>query len=133
MELLPGELIPLLAILGFSATAIIRIIMRADERKLELRLKLKGNGGSETSKVVEDLRAELASLRETSGQYDLSLDTTLHRLERRIEFLESNARAPINPAAQETEPRSARRAESLTAAPKPSAVWGIMSGNEWDN
>ncbi|BDI32876.1 hypothetical protein CCAX7_49270 [Capsulimonas corticalis] len=96
-------LIPIFGILGFSSIAIVRIILRADERKLELRLRLKQNGDADIAKVIDDLRAEIASIRDNGSQYDLSLDNTMHRLERRIEHLEGNLRVQIRPAPPEAE------------------------------
>ncbi|MEO7720177.1 MAG: hypothetical protein ABIY70_28640 [Capsulimonas sp.] len=96
-------MIPILAIIGAFGTKIAKIIMEADERKLALRLQHQQNGGPGAANTIDELRAEIASLREISGQYDLSLDNTMHRLERRIQALETGARTPIRPAPAETE------------------------------
>ena len=58
-------------------------------------------GGGVLAKIVESinrsraefaaLRAELASLRDTTTQYDLSFDTSLQRLERRVDQMNSNS------------------------------------------
>jgi len=64
-----------------------------NHRRKILELKLNaGNRGDETLRLtVEQLRNEVRTLRDTSTQYDVSFDTALQRLERRVNSLENHA------------------------------------------
>ncbi len=70
------------------------IIMTYHKRKMEeIRLKKMGMMTEEVKAEFAALRAEVQALRDTTMQYDLSFDTNLQRMERRIEHLERQTRA----------------------------------------
>jgi len=55
------------------------------------RLKVErsaGNMGGDTLKAIEDLRKEVAELRETSTRFDMSFDAAITHLEQRMDGLE---------------------------------------------
>lgn len=58
-------------------------------KKLELAAREKMK--TEIFAEIAELRQELQSLRDTTTQYDLSFDTALQRLERRVEVLEQRS------------------------------------------
>jgi hypothetical protein len=66
-------------------------------RKLEeIRAKQKLDIGEETRAAIEGLRKEVAALRDTSTQYDVSFDTALNRLDSRMSHLEQRVRTVEN-------------------------------------
>ena|SRR5579872_6387331 len=59
------------------------------KRKLEeIKARQKGQIDAETRAAIEALRQEMAALRDTTTQYDLSFDTALHRLDSRMAHVE---------------------------------------------
>ena len=65
-------------------------------RKMEeLRAQRAANYSDEIRAEFASVRAEIKSLRETAMQYDLSFDTSLQQLERRLAQTERQDRAPL--------------------------------------
>lgn len=92
-------LIPIVAISG----GIIKSILASQEKRLKMRLKMQQGENDEFKKQIADLRAEIAALRDTSTQFDLSLDNSVQRLESRVGHLETKAAGPsVQPAAEES-------------------------------
>lgn len=76
----------------------------SDEEMKHLEQLQKGSGGA-SSGQFEALREEVARLRDTSTQYDISIQHTLEDLQRRVEHLET--RRQYNPVAVgEEEPQT---------------------------
>lgn len=99
-------LIPIVAISG----GIIKSILASQEKRLKMRLKMQQGENDEFKKQIADLRAEIAALRDTSTQFDLSLDNSVQRLESRVGHLESKAVSPaLQPAVEETHYQSLGR------------------------
>ena len=67
----------------------IRYAIGAFERIVTLNLTEGSRRNDETSRAVEDLRREVAALRETSTTFDMSFDAAITRLEERVERTES--------------------------------------------
>jgi hypothetical protein len=57
-------------------------------KMLEMQLMLRGSGHATSDATIAAVREELRSLRDTTTQYDMSFDTALQRMERRVEGLE---------------------------------------------
>ncbi len=85
---MPGELIPIIAIIMGCSIPISRIWADHQRKVLELKLKLQNQGDSGLRAEVDALRQEVRALRDTSMQYDLSFDTALQRMEKRVEAVE---------------------------------------------
>ena len=84
-------------IVGIVFSIPLMLIWTFHKRKMEeIRLKRQGMMTEEVRAEFAALRAELASLRDTSMQYDLSFDTSLQRLERRVEHVERQARLQMD-------------------------------------
>ena len=65
-------------------------------RKMEeMRAQRNAQYNEEIRAEFASVRAEIKSLRDTSMQYDLSFDTNLQHLERRLAQLERQGRAPL--------------------------------------
>ncbi|MDM7460202.1 MAG: hypothetical protein P3X24_000895 [bacterium] len=73
----PGLFLPITAMV---------IKHRKEMKQLELEKHRLSN--QEIAKQIEALRAEIAQLRETSTQYDMSLQTNLESLQERVRALE---------------------------------------------
>lgn len=68
------------------------VIWTSHRRKmLELKLQLNNRGDDSLRATVDQLRSEVRSLRDTTTQYDMSFDTALQRIERRVDTLENHA------------------------------------------
>jgi hypothetical protein len=87
------ELIPIIAIIMGCSIPISKIWADHQRRMLEIKLKMHNQGDSGLRAEVEALRQEIRSLRDTSMQYDLSFDTALQRMEKRIEGVERRTNA----------------------------------------
>jgi hypothetical protein len=83
-----GELIPIIAIIMGCSIPISKIWADHQRKMLLMQLEMRNQGDSGLRAEVEALRQEVRSLRDTSTQYDLSFDTALQRLEKRIEGVE---------------------------------------------
>lgn len=78
----PGLLIPITAMV---------IKHRKEMMKMELEQRRLSN--QEVFKQLEALREEIAQLRETSTQYDMSLQANLENLQERVRYLEQQLEA----------------------------------------
>jgi uncharacterized protein YlxW (UPF0749 family) len=59
------------------------------KRKMEeLRLRGEQQIAAQTQAALDSLRAEMAALRDTTTEYDMSFDTALRRIESRVERVE---------------------------------------------
>ncbi len=77
------------------------------KRKLEeIRSRQKIEINEETRAAIEALRGEMAALRDTTTQYDVSFDTALNRLDNRMAHLEQRV------------VRVEREADSVTVRPQ---------------
>ena len=92
-------LIPISAIVLGIGGGIIQSILKSQERRMELRLKAQKGQGGDVTKQLEALRAEIAALRDTTTQYDLTNDQIVQHLEERLSRIESRTAArslPLN-------------------------------------
>jgi hypothetical protein len=79
-----------LGIVGATAWSIVKVVFRSDERKLQLR-----QGGGIDIETIKALREEIAALRDTSTQFDLSIEHAVTRLDERVARMEQRAIRPI--------------------------------------
>ena len=82
-------MIPLSAIVLGIGSGIVQSILRSQERRMELRLKLQKGQSGDVVKQIEALRAEIAALRDTTTQYDMTNDQIVQRLEERLSRIET--------------------------------------------
>lgn len=97
--------IPLSAIILGVGGSIIGNILQSRERQLKLRLRAEARHARSTPsmslhKEVKALRAEIASLRDTTTQYDMTNDHIVQRIEERLGRMETRL------AARQAEPRA---------------------------
>jgi len=81
-------IIAVVGLLGFSIRSIVKVVMDADIRKLELRRGAQAGEAAASSSEIQQLRAEIAQLRETTTSHALSLQHSVERLDHRVEFVE---------------------------------------------
>ncbi len=81
-------LIPLSAIVLGIGSGIVQLVLKSSERRMELRLKAQKGQSSDVVKQIEALRAEIAALRDTTMQYDMTNDQIVQRLEERLSRIE---------------------------------------------
>ena len=78
---------------GFLGGLVLLIIVFAlwlwHRRKMaEINVQTRGRVSEETRAAIEELRMEIAALKDTTTQYDMSFDSALHRLESRMAHME---------------------------------------------
>jgi predicted nucleic acid-binding Zn-ribbon protein len=103
-------MIPIVAIVLGVGGGIVQSILKSQERRLELRLQSQQGTNEEVTTQLKALRAEIAGLRDTSTQFDMSLEHSVQRLEERLGRIESKGQSSISPApaTEETQRASLR-------------------------
>jgi hypothetical protein len=86
--------IPISAIVLGIGAGIIKTITNSQERRLEMRLRLQQGQSSDVMGQIAALRQEIIALRDTSTQFDVSLEHTVQRLDERLGRLETKAIIP---------------------------------------
>ncbi len=88
----PGSLammIPITAIVLGVGGGIVQSILKSQERRMEMRLQAQQGRDEDVTRQLEALRAEVAGLRDTSTQFDMSLEHSVERLEERVGRIET--------------------------------------------
>ena len=80
-----------LAIVFVFSIPIVAIVTSHRRQMLEMKMRMQIQGDESLRATVEQLRTEVRSLRDTTTQYDMSFDTALQRIERRVDTLENHA------------------------------------------
>ena len=84
-----GELAAVLTCMGLFVMLPGMSIWTSHKRKmLELQLRMRGETDSNLRGELSAMRDEIRSLRDTSMQYDISFDTALQNMDRRIGSVE---------------------------------------------
>lgn len=86
-----GVFIPIIAVGGWIIPVTVKSITKSQERRLAMRLQAQQGTNDETARQIAALRAEVAALRDTSTQFDMSLENAVHRLEGRVDRMETKA------------------------------------------
>ena len=107
--------IPIIAIVMGVGSEIIKTVLRSKERQLEIKANISGTKDADLIRQIQELRAalekqglELEQLRDTATSYDLTIDSQLQRLERRLEFMEGKHQKPAAPAVEKQVQRLGR-------------------------
>lgn len=98
MDHIIGELTGLAFVVFIFGGGVIRSILHSMERRTEIRLQNQQGQNDEVLRQITALRQEVAGLRDTSTQFDMALEQTVHRLEQRVAHLE--ARSPATSEAE---------------------------------
>ncbi|HZP80454.1 MAG TPA: hypothetical protein VFB21_02335 [Chthonomonadaceae bacterium] len=99
------EIVALLVVIGLPIAGVfsipIALILTHHRRKMEeLRQRREGKIAEEIRAEFTAVRAEIQALRDTTMQYDLSFDSALQHLERRMAHLEQSAFRPAQEPSQ---------------------------------
>ena len=101
MDHLLGGMTSLVAVTLIFGGGIIRSMLAAWERRMELQAQQQQGKNDLVTKQLSELRAEVAALRDTSTQFDVSLDASVHRLEGRVNRLETTTPSWVASSAEE--------------------------------
>ena len=82
-------MISIVAIVLGVGGGIVQSVLKSQERRLELRLQSQQGTNEEVTAQLRALRTEIAGLRDTSTQFDMSLEHSVQRLEERLGRIES--------------------------------------------
>lgn len=83
-----GELIGLVAVCLIFGPGVLAVWGNHKRKMAELELRKIEAMGNHSAQQLDGLREELSDLRQTSTEFDLSLDANLQNLQQRIAFLE---------------------------------------------
>jgi len=97
-----------LAIVFVFSIPLVAIVTSHRRQVLEMKLRLHNRGDEALRATVEQLRAEVRSLQDTTTQYDMSFDSALQRIERRVDSLENHAISSGNQPVRQVEIQSGR-------------------------
>lgn len=95
--------IPIVAIVMGVGGDIIKRILRSQEHRLEMKLRLQEGKSNSSQAEIDALRREIAALRDTSTQFDVSLSSSVERLEQRMGRVETKVAASNASAIDETQ------------------------------
>jgi hypothetical protein len=90
-------MIPITAIVLGIGSGIVKSILASQERRLEIRMNAQQGQSEQVAQQLQALRAEVATLRDTSHQFDVSFDEAITRLEQRVGRVETKTAPPIAP------------------------------------
>ena len=89
MDHLLSELTGLVAVTLIFGGGIISSMLATWQRRMELKAQQQQGQNDLVTRELTELRAEVAALRDTSTQFDVSLDASVNRLEGRVNRLET--------------------------------------------
>jgi hypothetical protein len=96
---LAAAIVLMTAIVSLAVMTIVRMVFKKDERVAEIQARARAGSDPALKEAIEGLKKEVAQLRDTTTQYDMSFDSALQRLETRMSHLEK--RTKVSPAAEE--------------------------------
>ena len=103
-------MIPISAVVLGIGSDVVKRVIKSQERRLEIRLRAQQGQNEDVTRQVEALRAEIASLRDTSTEFDMSLEHAVERLEERVGRMETKgAVMPTTPPQNEQVQRAVLR------------------------
>lgn len=100
MAHLLGNLTGLVAVVLIFGGGIFRAVLSSWERRMELQMQNQQGQSDAVKQELAALRAEIAAMRDTSTQFDMSLENSIERLEQRVSHIETKTRPA--PAPQDT-------------------------------
>ena len=89
------QLVPLAFVVFVFGGGVIRSALKSWERRMELQAQRQQGQNDVVVQQLQALRAEVAALRDTSTQFDMSLESAVQRLEHRVERLETKSAARV--------------------------------------
>ncbi len=71
-----------------TSTGVIMEWLKHRTELAKMKIEAQNKGDANVRAAIDELRAEMRALKDTTMQYDLSFDTALQRMEHRVEGLE---------------------------------------------
>lgn len=103
-------LIPISAIIGGYWTKIVKQTQQHREEMARLQFGQRTSLDDNSHSELNALRQELAALRDTTTQYDMSVERNMHEVLQRLQSLEAKNAPQRSPQATPTEPAPTPRA-----------------------
>lgn len=119
-----GTLIPIVAL----SIPIVAIWTAHQRKMLELRLRLKGEVPQELKAELDELKAQLGQLRDTTTKFDMSFDAAITRLEDRMDRVEGRAYGSASDEVPAVAPSVATRPTTEEAPPVLTVGQGRFGG-----
>lgn len=107
METLWGNLVPLAFVILVFGGGIIQRVLSTWEKRMEMQAQRQQGQNDAVTQQLAAVRAELAALRDTSTQFDMSVEQSIQRLEERVGRMESKAPAYVTPPPSEEQSQQA--------------------------
>ena len=99
-----GIFVPIAAIVMGVGAGMLRIWTRHQQEMAQIRSTQQVQSNSAESANFEALRRELAQLRDTTTQYDMSVENALGEIKQRLENVESKTQTPYRSPTQDEPP-----------------------------
>lgn len=93
MDDILGLFIGALAVGGWIIPVTVKSILKSQERRLELQIQAQQGQNDVAAQQIAGLRQEVAQMRDTSTQFDMSLEHSVQRLEERMGRVETKTAA----------------------------------------
>lgn len=100
-----GVFIPISAIIFGIGSGIVKSVLKSQEKRLEMRLNAQQGKNEDVTRQLQALRKEIADLRDTSTQFDLSLENAVQRLAERVNRGDTKAVMPKPQSVEEATQR----------------------------
>lgn len=65
--------------------------LQSKERIMQMKVEQSNIPNESLMRMMEELRKEVAQLRDTTTQYDMSIDKNMHMIEQRLSYLEQKS------------------------------------------
>ena len=88
-------IIPIVGMLSVFGWIPLTIYLRHKFRMEELRTRRQGEADQTTLHALQEIRRDVAALRDTTTKFDMSFDATLSRMEDRVDRLEERTAAAV--------------------------------------
>jgi hypothetical protein len=99
-----GDFVALAAVIFIFGGGIIKYAIGEITKMVEMKTGESNRYNTETLQAVEALRRDVAALRETTTNFDMSFDAALTRLEGRVDRMDGNIERPAVAAATSLPP-----------------------------
>ncbi len=97
-------MIPILAVGGWIIPVTVKSVLKSQERRLELQMQAQQGRNEAAAQQIAALRQEIAEMRDTSTQFDMSLEHNVQRLEERLGRVETKTARATQPSSHAEQP-----------------------------
>ncbi len=97
-------MIPILAVGGWIIPVTVKSVLKSQERRLELQMQAQQGRNEAAAQQIAALRQEIAEMRDTSTQFDMSLEHNVQRLEECLGRVETKTARATQPSSHAEQP-----------------------------